>query len=100
MRANKNNIGNALTTNDDLKSTNNFWGNDNKKNNGFDVNSDEGQFNNMEMDQDTLNMNNKPVVRNNFFYQGDVRQKKLTIEQKLKRKSLMIFASLLINFLF
>ena len=87
MRANKNNIGNALTTNDDLKSTNNFWGNDNKKSNGFDVNSDEGQFNNMEMDQDTLNMNNKPVVRNNFFYQGDVRQKKLTIEQKLKRKS-------------
>ena len=78
MRANKNNIGNALTTNDDLKSTNNFWGNDNKKSNGFDVNSDEGQFTNMEMDQDDLdifngdgNLHNMNIKNNQYEMDDD-----------------------------
>ena len=37
---------------------------------------------------DDIDNKDKPVVNNNFFYQGNVRQKKLTIEQKLRQKNI------------
>jgi len=81
-------LGTIATTNDDFKSTRgNFWKNEKKSE--MNVGSDGepiGDFDFIE-DDDVDVKDKKPVVKNNFFYLGEVKQKKLTIEDKLKRKN-------------
>ena len=88
IRSTNNKLTNAITTNDDLKSTQGFWGSG-KKDEGKISSNEEHELDeiNIEQDLDDVNGNNKPEVKNNFFYQGNVRQKKLTIEQKLRQKN-------------
>ena len=51
------------------------------------VNSEGEKLSDIDM-EDIMNINDqKPKVRSNFFHQGSVKQKKLTLEDKLKRKT-------------
>jgi hypothetical protein len=76
------------TTNDDFKSTRgNFWKNEKKSE--MNVGSDGEPIDDFDLiEEDDVDVKDKkPVVKNNFFYLGEVKQKKLTIEDKLKRKN-------------
>ena len=83
MPTTNNRLTNVVTTNEDLKTTSQgFWKNDNENNN-------EEKFDEIDLDPDLYdeNDNNQPKLRNNFFYLGNVRQKQLTVEQKLRQKN-------------
>ena len=78
----------VATANDDFKSTRgNFWKNEKKSE--MNVGSDGEPIDDFDLiEEDDVDVKDKkPVVKNNFFYLGEVKQKKLTIEDKLKRKN-------------
>ena len=86
IRSTNNKLTNAVTTNDDLKSTQGFWRSGKKDEAKIGSNEDNPLDEiDIEQDLDDINANNKPVVKNNFFHQGNVKLKKLTIEQKLRQ---------------
>ena len=88
IRSTNNKLTNAVTTNDDLKSTQGFWRSSKKDEAKIGSNEDNPLDEiDIEQDLDDINANNKPVVKNNFFHQGNVKLKKLTIEQKLRQKN-------------
>ena len=85
IRSNNNRIGNALSTNDDLKSTQNFWRTDKRSETKIGP-IEEEPLDEVDLEEEDM-YDDKPVPKSNFFHQGSVRQKKLTIEQKLRQKN-------------
>ena len=72
-------------TNEDIKTSTGFWKEDKK--NDMNLNSEGEKLSDIDM-EDIMNINDqKPKLRSNFFHQGSVKQKKLTLEDKLKRKT-------------
>ena len=75
----------TYATNEDIKTSTGFWKSDKKSD--MNVNSEGEKMDEVDM-EDIMNINDqKPKIRSNFFYQGSVKQKKYTLEDKLKRKT-------------